>query len=111
RIVAAGVKRVEGDLVGDETYFTGPQYGSGWSWGDLQWSYGAEVSSLTSNDNALDLFVKPGLQVGAPAIVTTGPPDPLLTIINKVTTAPKGTRRDISISRGLASDEVEIGGS
>jgi D-alanyl-D-alanine carboxypeptidase/D-alanyl-D-alanine-endopeptidase (penicillin-binding protein 4) len=29
RIAAAGVKRVEGDLVGDETYFVGPKYGSG----------------------------------------------------------------------------------
>jgi D-alanyl-D-alanine carboxypeptidase/D-alanyl-D-alanine-endopeptidase (penicillin-binding protein 4) len=32
RIVAAGVKRVEGDLVGDETYFVGPKYGAGWEW-------------------------------------------------------------------------------
>lgn len=111
RIVSAGVKRVEGDLVGDETYFTGAQYGSGWSWGDLQWSYGAEVSALTSNDNGLDLFVKPGMKVGAPAVITTGPPDPLLTIINKVTTAPKGTPRDIAIYRGLASDAVEISGA
>ncbi|MGI9065573.1 MAG: D-alanyl-D-alanine carboxypeptidase/D-alanyl-D-alanine endopeptidase [Pyrinomonadaceae bacterium] len=111
RIVAAGVKRVEGDLVGDETYFTGPQYGAGWNWDDLQWWYGAEVSALTSNDNALDLSIKPGMQVGAPAIVTTGPPDPLLTIINKVTTAPKGTRRDLNAYRALASDEMEISGS
>ncbi|HYN23886.1 MAG TPA: D-alanyl-D-alanine carboxypeptidase, partial [Pyrinomonadaceae bacterium] len=44
QIAAAGVKRVEGDLVGDETYFTGPRYGSGWNWEDLQWWYGAEVS-------------------------------------------------------------------
>src|SRR4030095_11817598 len=78
RIVAAGVKRVEGDLVGDETYFTGPPYGSGWDWDDLQWWYGAEVSALTANDNALDLFVKPGLPLGAPAGVTTGTPSPLL---------------------------------
>jgi D-alanyl-D-alanine carboxypeptidase/D-alanyl-D-alanine-endopeptidase (penicillin-binding protein 4) len=111
RIVAAGVKRVEGDLVGDETYFTGPQYGSGWSWEDLQWWYGAEVSALTVNDNALDLAVKPGLQVGAPAVVTTGPPDPLLRIVNKVTTTPKGTKRDLNLYRGLASDEAEIIGS
>ena len=41
RIVASGVKRVEGDLIGDETYFIGPQYGSGWEWDDLQWWYGA----------------------------------------------------------------------
>ncbi|HUS11720.1 MAG TPA: D-alanyl-D-alanine carboxypeptidase, partial [Pyrinomonadaceae bacterium] len=70
RIVASGVKRVEGDLVGDETYFIGPQYGAGWEWEDLQWWYGAEVSSLTVNDNALDLSIKPGAQVGAPAVVT-----------------------------------------
>src|ERR1700754_3811598 len=51
RIVSAGVKRVEGDLVGDETYFIGPKYGSGWEWEDLTWYYGAEISALTVNDN------------------------------------------------------------
>ncbi|MDQ6651748.1 MAG: D-alanyl-D-alanine carboxypeptidase/D-alanyl-D-alanine-endopeptidase [Acidobacteriota bacterium] len=111
RIVAAGVKRVEGDLVGDETYFTGPEYGTGWDWNDLQWWYGAEVSALTVNDNALDLLVKPGLQVGAPAVVTTGPPDPLLTIVNRVATAARGTKRDLTVYRGLAADELELHGS
>ncbi len=111
RIVAAGVKRVEGDLVGDESYFTGPPYGAGWEWEDLQWWYGAEISALTVNDNALDLSIKPGMQVGAQAIVTTGPPDPLLRISNKVTTSPKGTKRDLTAYRGLASDEIEISGT
>jgi D-alanyl-D-alanine carboxypeptidase/D-alanyl-D-alanine-endopeptidase (penicillin-binding protein 4) len=110
RIVASGVKRVEADLVGDETYFIGPPYGAGWEWEDLQWWYGAEVTSLTVNDNALDISIKPGPQVGSPAVVTTGPPDPLLNIINRVKTAPKGTRRDLSAYRGLASDEVELNG-
>src|SRR5256885_6458175 len=111
RIVAAGVKRVEGNLIADETYFIGPQYGAGWEWEDLQWWYGAEVSALTANDNALDLSVKPGAQVGAPAVITTGPPDPLLTIVSRVTTAVKGTKRDLTVYRGLASDELEITGS
>jgi D-alanyl-D-alanine carboxypeptidase/D-alanyl-D-alanine-endopeptidase (penicillin-binding protein 4) len=111
RIVAAGVKRVEGDLVGDETYFVGPPYGTGWEWEDLQWWYGAEVSALTVNDNALDLSVKPGAQVGAAAIVTTGPPDPLLTVVNKAVTSPRGTRRDIVVYRGLSADTLEITGS
>ena len=111
KIVAAGVKRVDGDLIGDESYFTGSQYGSGWEWEDLTWYYGAEVSALTVNDNALDLFIKPNPQVGKPAIVTTGPPDPLLTITNDVTTAPAGTRRQISIHRGLGKDMLEVRGS
>jgi serine-type D-Ala-D-Ala carboxypeptidase/endopeptidase (penicillin-binding protein 4) len=109
--VAAGVRRVEGDLVGDESYFEGPQYGSGWEWEDLTWYYGAEISALTVNDNALDLFVKPGLDVGNKAVITTGPPDPLLTIVNRVTTSAKKTKRDLTIYRELGKDVITISGS
>lgn len=111
QIAAAGVKRVEGDLVGDETYFSGAPYGSGWNWEDLQWWYGGEVSSLTVNDNALDLSIKPGTEVGQPAVITTGPPDPLLKITNKVVTGPRSSRRDLNMYRGLNSDTLEIVGS
>jgi D-alanyl-D-alanine carboxypeptidase/D-alanyl-D-alanine-endopeptidase (penicillin-binding protein 4) len=111
RIAAAGVKRVEGDLVGDESYFVGPKYGAGWNWEDLTWYYGAEITPLTVNDNALDLFIKPGLAVGQPALITTGPPDPLLTIVNKVVTSAKGVRREISIHRGLGENTITITGS
>ena len=111
RIAAAGVKRVEGDLVGDETYFVGPKYGSGWTWEDLTWYYGAEVTPLTVNDNALDLFVKPGPAVGQPALITTGPPDPLLKIVNKVVTSAKGVPRELSIHRGLADHTITVTGS
>src|ERR1041385_3996558 len=111
RIVAAGVKRVEGDIVGDESYFVGPKYGSGWHWEDLTWCYGAEITPLTANDNALDLFIKPGIAVGQPALITTGPPDPLLTIVNKVTTSAKGSKRELSIERGLNEKTIMITGS
>src|SRR5687768_17509600 len=108
RIVSAGVKRVEGDLVGDESYFVGPKYGAGWEWEDLTWSYGAEISPLTINDNALDLFIKPGKEATQPALITTGPPDPLLTIVNKVVSASTEPKREISIPRGLAHNTVTI---
>ena len=111
QIAAAGVKRVEGDLIGDETYFIGPKYGSGWAWEDLQWWYGAEVSALTVNDNSLDLSVKPGLAVGSSAVISTGPTDPLLTIVNRVTTGPKGSKRDLALHRALNTDVLEINGS
>jgi D-alanyl-D-alanine carboxypeptidase/D-alanyl-D-alanine-endopeptidase (penicillin-binding protein 4) len=111
RIVDAGVKRVEGDLVGNETYFVGPKYGAGWAWEDMTWYYGAEISPLTVNDNALDLFIKPGPAVGQPALITTGPPDPLLTIVNKVTTAVKGTKREFNIHRGLGENTITIVGN
>src|SRR3989454_2372192 len=96
RIVAAGVKRVKGDLVGDESYFNGAPIGSGWEWEDLTWSYGAQVSALTVNDNAIDLTVKPADRVSAPVVVTAGPPTAsFMTIENHAVTLPRGSKSDL----------------
>jgi D-alanyl-D-alanine carboxypeptidase/D-alanyl-D-alanine-endopeptidase (penicillin-binding protein 4) len=54
-IVRAGVRSVEGDVVGDDTFFLSEPYGIGWSWDDLQWSYGAPASALSVNDNTVVL--------------------------------------------------------
>lgn len=111
RIAASGLKRVEGDLVGDESFFRGAPYGFGWEWADLTWYSGAEVSALTINDNALDLIIKPGANVGATCTITTGPPTPLVTINNRTTTTGRGMRRDLSVYRGLGENVIEVSGS
>ncbi|HEX8294105.1 MAG TPA: D-alanyl-D-alanine carboxypeptidase/D-alanyl-D-alanine-endopeptidase [Pyrinomonadaceae bacterium] len=107
---AAGVRRVEGDLVGDESYFTGAPMPTGWEWDDLQWYYGAEVSALTVNDNSVDLSVKPGASVGSPARITLGPSTPLVTIIDRTTTSARGTTRELSVNRALGQNTIEIRG-
>ncbi len=112
RIVAAGVKRIKGDLVGDESYFKGSPVGSGWEWEDLTWSYGALISALSINDNAIDLNVKPGAIVSAPVSVVTGPPNAsFMTIVNRATTSPKEFKSDLQIYRGLGANTLEISGS
>jgi serine-type D-Ala-D-Ala carboxypeptidase/endopeptidase (penicillin-binding protein 4) len=112
RIVSAGVKRIKGDLVGDESYFNGSPVGSGWEWEDLTWSYGAQVSALTVNDNAIDLNVKPGDKIGGPVVITTGPPSAsFMTIVNRAMTSPAGARSDLNIYRGLGANTLEISGS
>ena len=109
-VYAAGVRRVEGDLVGDESYFAGAPMPTGWEWDDLQWYYGAEVSALTVNDNSVDLAVKPGASVGAPARITLGPSTPLVTIIDRTTTSARGTSRELSVNRALGQNTIEIRG-
>src|SRR6266705_2400393 len=112
RIVAAGVKRVKGDLVGDESYFNGAPLGSGWEWEDLQWGYGAQVSALTVNDNAIDLTVKPADRVAAPVVVTAGPPPAsFMTIENRAVTLPRASKSDLRIYRGLGANTLEVTGS
>ncbi|MCZ7637367.1 MAG: D-alanyl-D-alanine carboxypeptidase [Verrucomicrobia bacterium] len=68
-LVAAGVRVVTGDLVADTSHFRGPPLGSGWEYDDLSWYYGAEVSALSVNNNALDVIVRPAASVGLPAQV------------------------------------------
>jgi len=111
RIVAAGVKRIKGDLVGDETFFTGAPLGSGWEWDDLTWSYGAQVSALTVNDNAIDLTVKPGDKVGAPVVITSGPPATFMTFANRATTSARGTKSNLQLYRGLGANTLELTGT
>jgi D-alanyl-D-alanine carboxypeptidase/D-alanyl-D-alanine-endopeptidase (penicillin-binding protein 4) len=126
-IVAAGVKRIDGQIVGDESYFTGPALGAGWEWDDLQWYYAAPVSALTINDNSFDISVKPGARAGDKATITLGPDlganntvaapppragsSPQLFVDNRTLTVEHGGRRDLSIDRPLGSDTVTVGGT
>ena len=110
-ILRAGVRRVEGDLVGDESYFNGPPLSAGWEWDDLQWWYGAEVSALTVNDNSVDLSVKPGARVGDPCRITVGPSTPLVTVVDRTTTAERGTKRELSVTRPLGQNTIEVRGT
>jgi D-alanyl-D-alanine carboxypeptidase/D-alanyl-D-alanine-endopeptidase (penicillin-binding protein 4) len=110
QLASAGVRRVEGDLVGDESYFAGPPIGSGWEWDDLQEYYGAEVSALTVNDNSVDILAKPGARPGIPCQVTTGPATSFVTVINRTQTAPKGVEPRIAIYRPLGENIVYVSG-
>lgn len=60
QIVANGVRRIDGDVIGDDSWFPWEPYGGDWAWDDLQWEYGAPVSALTVNDNVVYLSVLPG---------------------------------------------------
>ena len=59
-IEAAGVKRVTGDVVGDDTVFPWEPYPQGWSIDDMVWGYGAPVSGLSIADNQIKVMVRPG---------------------------------------------------
>lgn len=64
----AGVRIVDGSVVGDDSYFLSEPYGTAWAWDDLQWGYGAPISALTFADNTIELTLtadpaKPGATV------------------------------------------------
>lgn len=102
----AGVKRIQGDLIGDGTFLQGPPYGSGWAWDDAESYYGAELSSLTINDNTLQVSIKPGDHPGAPAKLALIPATDYLTLSNRTQTTEKGAHRSIEFYRPLNENVV-----
>jgi len=95
----AGVKRIRGDLVGDESFFRGPPFGSGWAWDDAQNYYGAEISALTANDNYLELAIAPGDRVGAPCKLALTPATSYAILCNRTETVAAGSRTNITLYR------------
>jgi D-alanyl-D-alanine carboxypeptidase/D-alanyl-D-alanine-endopeptidase (penicillin-binding protein 4) len=109
-LAAAGVKRVEGDLVGDDSYFRGPPFGALWTWDDLQNYYGAPVSALTVEDNAIDLVFKPGPAIGQPCLIVTKPGTSILNFINRTHTIAAKTRGRIDLYRPVGESNTYVWG-
>ncbi len=65
QVVAQGVKRITGNIVGDDTLYPYQPYAESWAQDDQVWGYGAPVSALTIDNNELKLVVTP-LQTLAP---------------------------------------------
>lgn len=110
-MAAAGVKRIDGNLIGDDSYFSGDALPAGWEWDDLQWNSGAEPSALTVNNNVIDLTVKPNQTTGAPCAVQFQPFNPVVRIVNRCTTAAPGVKRDLRIFKKLDQNVIEISGT
>jgi D-alanyl-D-alanine carboxypeptidase/D-alanyl-D-alanine-endopeptidase (penicillin-binding protein 4) len=73
-LAAAGIKRVEGGVVGDGTRFTDGPYGFGWEWDDFSDEEFPQISGLEINEGVLEVRVMPGQAPGDPVVVTLDPP-------------------------------------
>jgi D-alanyl-D-alanine carboxypeptidase/D-alanyl-D-alanine-endopeptidase (penicillin-binding protein 4) len=116
QVVASGVKQIDGDVIGDDTWFPAERYGTGWSWDDLAWLYGAPISALTVNDNAVFLNADPGVQPGDKVTPQWDPvlPSsvaPYYTLENSLTTAARGTEAEYGIDRAPGSLDVRLYGA
>ena len=105
----AGVKRIAGDLVGDESFFWGPPFGSGWALDDLESYYGAEISALTIDDNTVQIQVRPGEKAGVPCKLELSPATSYLRLSNRTETVQSGTR-GINFHRPLNENVVYVSG-
>jgi D-alanyl-D-alanine carboxypeptidase/D-alanyl-D-alanine-endopeptidase (penicillin-binding protein 4) len=111
QVARTGLKNVDGDLIGDDTFYAFERYAEGWAWDDLQWIDGAPVSALTFNDNVVFVNVLPGEHPGDKAVVTIEPETNYYELDNRVVTSSAGVTRRLGIHRDPGSKKIVLWGS
>jgi D-alanyl-D-alanine carboxypeptidase/D-alanyl-D-alanine-endopeptidase (penicillin-binding protein 4) len=92
---ARGIRQINGDLVGDGSYFEPIMVRSQWELFDLNWWYAAPVSGLAFNDNSVDFTWQPGLAPGMPVTITMQPDLGDVSFENRTVTTPAGGVTDL----------------
>jgi D-alanyl-D-alanine carboxypeptidase/D-alanyl-D-alanine-endopeptidase (penicillin-binding protein 4) len=105
-----GVRRIKGDVIGDESHFRGQRFGDGWLWNDLQWYYGAEPSALTINGNEVNLSVAPASRPGDAAVAKLNYGSDYFTIRNETKTVSASGPMTVGVERGLSNNELHVWG-
>ena len=89
---SAGIEKITGDVVGDDSLFPWDPIPDGWDWQDIGNYYGAGTSGLCFNDNLYHLRFQPGKVAGDPTrIVGTDPPLPNVEWVNDMRTGAAGS--------------------
>ncbi len=95
---AAGIRRIQGTVVGDASLYDDLTTPDTWTYGDLGNYYGASLSALNINENLYRVFFKPGGSVGSAASVSRfDPAVPYLSFRNTVTTDAANTGDQVVI--------------
>lgn len=88
----AGIKKIDGRVIGDDRYFEGPAEDGSWLWEDLGAYYGTGVSALSFYENVQDIHVTAGENVGDELSIRLGYPEcPWMNYRYNCSTGEKGT--------------------
>ena len=104
QIAATGLKGIDGDVIGDDSWFAWEPYPHGWTIDDLNADYGAPVSALMIHDSIVEIDASPGA-------VTTIPDVPYYAIENSLTTGAANQGCGLRLDRELGSRNVVLFGS
>lgn len=94
---AKGIRRINGDIVVDASFFTPERVHSSWEIGDLPWYYAAPTGAFAIAEGALRLIVRAGATPGAaPTASVVGAEFPMPVTIRATTdTAGAGSSIDV----------------
>ncbi len=112
-----GIKKIKGNLFGDDTHFDDVRYSLDLPWSDETTYYGAQISGLTASptddydSGSVRVEVMPGAKSGDKVQVKLTPNTNYLKIINHAITVEPEAKKKISIQREHAKNIIIIKGT
>jgi D-alanyl-D-alanine carboxypeptidase/D-alanyl-D-alanine-endopeptidase (penicillin-binding protein 4) len=107
---AAGVDRIDGNVIGDASAFDDRRLGQGWSWDYLQYGYAAPVGALEFDEDVAALTIRPGETPGSAAALEL-PPDTGLGLLHHVLTGAAGSPTAIELERRPDTNWLDVRGT
>lgn len=107
----AGIQKIDGRILGDDSYFEDQRLGDSWSWDYLSDYYAAQISALTFNDNCVDIIFTPGESAGEPTTFRLEPDTDYITVENHVMTADRVEGTEIDLYRQQGKNRVVCTGT
>ncbi|TQR20419.1 D-alanyl-D-alanine carboxypeptidase/D-alanyl-D-alanine-endopeptidase [Psychrobacillus vulpis] len=115
-LVKQGVKRVTGNLIGDDTWYDAVRLSAGILEEDEPYYYAAPISALTFSPNG-DFDAGSVIVEATPSAngkvtkVTLTPATNVLQVVNQSKTVPKGNKNTLKITRQVGTNKVIITGN
>ena len=108
-LLKIGIKKIDGNIIGDDNTFDDQKYGMGWTFGGLPHWWSAEFGALQFNENYIDLYiVQPSKTDDSIEIIPNVRSD-YFSIVNNLTAVDSGRTR-IYFDRPYGTNEIIVSG-
>ncbi len=109
KLGALGIKKIQGDIVGDDSYFDASSHGKGWSAQELKSIYGAPINALSINNNVFWIHARATKQ-GKAVGVSVEPSTSYFRIKNTGLTGSLKSRETLKIGYAPGTRTITVSG-
>ena len=110
KVWQAGIRVIEGHVIGDDSLFPYAPYGRGWNLSDLEHQYAPAVSALSFHDNLIAVIARPASRTGQPIQLMSYPTDSLFKFVNLAVTIGAGAPQEAYLSRAVGDYRAIVSG-